>query len=101
MMAAVASGLPEATISQVVVSEQEREPSLTQQVLESSGSQIKIEGKSCNLDPENEVPIEGTDETQTVTPRVNPREEWIDKEKPTYCKVCDFQAQSTEVSQFS
>lgn len=35
-------------------------------------------------------------ESENTTQRVNPRDEWIDKERPTFCKVCDFQAQNTE-----
>ena len=50
------------------------------------------------VEPAVKKTVGETRETENrTTQKLNPIHEWIDKERPLYCKVCDFQAQSTEV----
>lgn len=100
-MATVSSASPTTAAATAYESNPSANSSDPKPAEESSASQVKDEPGNTNSKMENEEMAEvietTAEEAENVKVRVNPREEWIDKERPTFCKVCDFQAQSTEV----
>ena len=47
-----------------------------------------------------QISTEGTTNTEGPTKRIDPRQQWIntDRTKPYYCKLCDFNMETMEVS---